>query len=97
MGALYSNDSCLTYEGEQFMGSDQIMGKLGNLPNLTFKSEDAVIDIQPSLDDAIFVLINGSLCIDDAPPMKFTQTFLLAKGGPNGYYIRNEVFRLSLG
>lgn len=97
IAGLYSDQSCLTYEGEQFMGTEQIMGKMGQLPNITFDGQGAVMDIQPSLNEAILVLVNGSLAIDDSPPMKFTQTFLLAKGGVNGYYIHNEIFRLSLG
>lgn len=34
IAALYTDQSLLTYEGEQFMGTEQIMGKLGGLPNL---------------------------------------------------------------
>lgn len=49
------------------------MGKIEGLPNLTFDSNAAVIDIQPSMSDSILVLINGALCIDaDSPPLRFT-------------------------
>ena len=34
LSALYSDQSLMTYEGEQFMGTEQIMGKLGQLPNM---------------------------------------------------------------
>ena len=99
MIGLYTDISCLTYEGEQFMGAEQIMGKLGGLPNLTFDGNSAQIDCQPSVNEGILVLVNGTLCIDGnaEAPLKFTQTFMLQKGGAFGYYIHNEVFRLSLG
>ena len=99
LGALYTDQSMLSYEGEQFMGTQQIMEKLNGLPNLTFDSASAVADYQPSQNDGIFVLVSGCLCIDgntDAP-LRFTQTFLLARGGAQGYYIHNEVMRLNLG
>jgi hypothetical protein len=99
MAGLYSDISCLTYEGEQFMGTEQIMGKQGGLPNLTFDGNSAQIDCQPSVNEGILVLVNGTLYIDGnaEAPLKFTQTFMLQKGGAFGYYIHNEVFRLSLG
>ncbi len=81
------------------MGTQQIMEKQGGLPNLTYDSANAIADYQPSINDGIFVLVNGCLFIDgnQAQPLRFTQTFLLQKGGSAGYYVHNEVFRLSLG
>ena len=89
----------LSYEGEQFMGIQQIMEKQGGLPNLTYDSNNAVTDFQPSVNEGIFCLVSGCLFIDgnQEQPLKFTQTFLLAKGGEQGYYVHNEVFRLNLG
>jgi len=75
------------------------MGKQAGLPNLTYDGDSAVADYQPSVNDGIFVLVSGCLFIDGnrEAPLRFTQTFLLQKGGEAGYYIHNEVFRLSLG
>jgi len=87
----------LTYEGEQFMGTEQIMGKLSQLPGLQIDSNTAVFDFQPSINDGIFVLCAGQLSIDEGAPLKFTHSFLLQKGGVAGYYVHNEVFRLNLG
>ena len=99
LGPLYSANSMLTYEGEQFMGVEQIGEKMGALPNLTFDNASAAIDLQPSANNGIFVLVQGKLCIDGnaEQPLNFTQTFLLQPGGETGYYIHNECFRLSLG
>ncbi len=81
------------------MGTQQIMEKQGGLPNLTYDSANAIADYQPSINDGIFVLVNGCLFIDgnQEAPLRFTQTFLLQKGGSAGYYVHNEIFRLSLG
>ena len=98
MAPLYTNDSMLSYEGEQFLGNEQIMGKVGGLPGLVFDSANATIDYQPSVNDGIFCFISGNLMIEGSDQaLRFTQTFLLQKGGTNGYYIHNEVFRLNLG
>ena len=74
------------------------MGKLNGLPNLTYDSANAVADYQPSVNDGIFVLVGGCLFIDgnQEAPLRFTQTFFLQKGGAAGYYVHNEVFRLSI-
>ena len=99
LGGLYTDQSMLSYEGEQFLGREQIMGKLGGLPNLTYDSEGAVADYQPSVNNGIFVLVQGTLYIDGnrEQPLRFTHTFLLQQGGEQGYFVMNEVFRLSLG
>ena len=75
------------------------MGKQGGLPNLTYDAASAVADYQPSANDGIFCFVSGCLFIDGnaEAPLRFTQTFLLQKGGEAGYYVHNEVFRLSLG
>ena len=43
---FYSEQSKLTYEGEQFMGQGDILGKLNSLPEMTFNVEN--------IDDADF-------------------------------------------
>lgn len=97
LSSLYSDQSLMTYEGEQLMGVEQIMGKLNGLPGIAIDVSNAVFDFQPSVNEGIFVLVNASLSIEGGNPMRFTQTFLLQKGGASGYFVQNEVFRLSLG
>lgn len=57
LATLYNANSMLTYEGEQFMGVQQIGEKMGALPNLTFDNASAAIDLQPSANDGIFCLV----------------------------------------
>ena len=74
LASLYTAESMLSYEGEQFMGKDAIGEKLSGLPSLTFDANNAVVDYQPSVNNGIFVLITGQLFIDgnQEQPLKFT-------------------------
>ena len=83
LASMYSDTSMLTYENEQFMGSEQIMTKLNSLPNLTYDSASAVADYQPSVNESILAMVSGRLFIDGNKdqPLTFTQTFVLCPGG----------------
>lgn len=47
----------------------------------------------------ILVSVSGNLAIDDNPPMKFAQSFLLLPdaSNPSNYWVHNDIFRLNLG
>lgn len=53
-------------------------------------------DYQPTLSNGILAFVTGQLSIDNGPPMNYTQVFHLAVGGPSGYYVYNDIFRLNL-
>ena len=95
LSGLYTADSMLTYEGEQFAGVESIMEKLSGLPNIAH--QNIMADYQPTVGNGIVAFVTGALSIDGGPGMNFTQVFLLAPGGTNGYYVHNDIFRLSLG
>ncbi len=84
----------MTYEGEQLMGINAIMEKLNGLPVFTHKL--TVADYQPTTGNGIIAFVVGNLSIDGGQDMPFTQVFHLAVGGANGYYVHNDIFRLSL-
>ncbi len=87
----------MTYEGEQFQGIQQILGKFTNMPNIQHKI--VTFDAQPSFNNGILTFVSGDLIIDgnQNQPIKFAHTFHLAVGGPAGYYCYNELFRLNYG
>lgn len=87
----------LTYEGEQFLGVQQIMGKLSGMP--TIQHRIVTFDAQPSHNNGILAMVSGDLVIDGntEQPMKFAQTFHLCQGGAAGYYCHNDLFRLNYG
>ena len=93
---LYTGDSMLTYEGEAYMGVENIMEKLGSLPAI--RHQITTFDAQPTVGEGIVCMIGGDLYIDsDSNPVKFAQTFHLQKGGKFEYYCHNDIFRLNYG
>lgn len=93
---LYTNDSMLTFEGEQFQGVAAILEKFNSFGNIkhTIKSFDA----QPSVNNGILCFASGDLFIDGSEnAVKFAQVFHLIPGGNAGYYCFNDMFRLNYG
>ena len=84
----------LSFEGEQFLGSESILGKLNSLGKVAHQMN--TLDSQPTMNNGIITMVNGDLSIDGGPPIKFTQVFNLAPGGSAGYYCHNDIFRLAL-
>ena len=96
LAQLYTADSMMTYEGEPFKGTESIMEKIGQLPQISHKI--VTFDAQPSVGDGIVCMIGGDLIIEGSEnPLKFAQTFHLQKGGDFGYYCHNDLFRLNYG
>ena len=91
---LFTDQSMLTFEGEQFMGQQSIYGKLGSFGKVSHKIN--TLDIQPSANNGIIAFVCGELTIDDGNPLMFTEVFNLNVGGTQGYFILNNVFRLNL-
>ena len=78
LAGLYTAESMLTYESEQFLGVEAILEKLQGLPNI--KHEVTTCDLQPTLNNGIIAFVTGTLSIDGGPGMKFTHVFHLAQG-----------------
>ena len=91
---LFSDQSMLTFEGEQFMGQEAIYGKLSSFGTVTHKIN--TLDCQPTAGNGIMCYVSGELSIEGGNPMMFTECFNLMQGGAQGYYIHNNIFRLSL-
>jgi hypothetical protein len=94
LASLYSNESMLSFEGEQFLGTESIMGKLAGLPSLQHAA--TTFDFQPTVNNGIIAFVTGQIAIDGGNPMMFVQIFHLAVGGAAGYYVYNDIFRLNL-
>lgn len=76
---MFSGESMLTFEGEQFLGQQQIYDKLTGIGSL--KHDISSLDCQPSANEGIICFVAGQLTIDDGPAMMFTEVFHLQKGG----------------
>jgi len=88
----------LTFEGEQFQGSENILGKLRKVGQVVHQVKS--MDVQPSASgNAVVIFVTGSVRIGgpDANPLHFCEMFQLVSTGPNAYYVHNDIFRLNYG
>ena len=76
------------------MGQQAIYDKLNSFGNVAHQIN--TLDAQPTLNEGIAVLVSGELSIEGGNPMMFSESFVLFKGGAQGYYIHNNFFRLNL-
>lgn len=74
------------------MGQQAIYDKLNGLGKLSHSI--STLDCQPTVNDGIICVVSGNLNIDDGPAMMFTEIFHLQKGGSQGYFVANDLFRL---
>ncbi|KAF8556935.1 putative nuclear transport factor 2 [Imleria badia] len=98
LAPLYRPGSMLTFERDQFLGVDAIVGKLTSLPFIKVRHNVSTIDAQPSVSPgALIVSVTGYLLVDEeSNPLSFSQVFQLVSEGPT-YYVHNDIFRLNVG
>lgn len=99
LSALYRDHSMLTFEQEQFQGTNGIIEKLKALPFQKVEHKISTLDAQPSSPSqaSILVLVTGQLVVDDSPnPLSYSQSFQLIPEGET-YYVFNDIFRLVYG
>jgi hypothetical protein len=87
----------LTFEGQQFQGSESIVGKLTSLPFQKVQHKVSTVDVQPGNQNSssILVFVTGQLLVDEeANPQFFSQTFQLLNDNGN-WYVFNDIFRLN--
>ena len=72
---LYQDGSMLTFEGEKFMGSQAIQGKISSLPFNQCKHNVNTVDCQPSgPSGGMVVFVSGNLQLTDQEhPLRFSQ------------------------
>jgi hypothetical protein len=102
LGPLYRENSMLTFEGEKYLGVQQIVGKLTALPFQKVQHQIVTCDCQPTQTQpsGILVFVNGNLLVDDSQnPLKFSQCFYLLpdSNNPASYWVHNDMFRLNYG
>merc|ERR1712182_199732 len=88
--ALYRDASLLTWMGEQFMGLQNIMKKITELPFQTCQHQISNMDSQPTAAGGIITCVSGFLKLDGGSnPLPFCQTFHLCAEG-NNWYVAND-------
>lgn len=100
---VYTDQSCLTFEGDQVLGKEAIVKKLASLPFQKVQHNITKADAQPVIGvdggQSVFVSVIGKILTDDDPEKGFTQSFLLRPVNPTqpgGYFVANETFRLTI-
>eukprot|EP00877_Chromochloris_zofingiensis_P008307 jgi/Chrzof1/372/Cz01g13150.t1 len=94
---LYQESSMLTFEGQKFMGTQQVVSKLTSLPFNNCKVTPTSMDFQPSVSGGILVFVTGQVLAEgESNPLKFSQVFHLMPVG-NSFIVTNDMFRLNYG
>jgi hypothetical protein len=97
LASLYQDQSMLTFEGQQFQGTQSIMEKLTGLPFQSVQHRVVSLDAQPSVGGGLVVFVTGQLITDgESKPLNFSQVFALMNVGGN-YVVTNDMFRLNYG
>ena len=90
---FYGNDSILSFEGEVFVGRDDIMGKLKQLQVSTIPTNYSV---QPS-NNGILIFCSGNFQIaGEQNQMPFVRCIFLVNSG-GSYYIKNDIYKITFG
>ena len=99
LASLYQQDSTMTFEGEQFTGTQDIAGKFAALPFQQIQFQVVTKDIQMGINsNCLLIFVNGTLRIDgESNNVKFSQMFQLVSSGGSNFYVRNDMFRLNYG
>ncbi|EFQ98149.1 nuclear transport factor 2 [Nannizzia gypsea CBS 118893] len=99
LGALYRDESMLTFETTSVKGAPSILEKLTTLPFQKVAHQVATLDAQPSNGQGgIMVMVTGALLVDDQQtPMNYSQSFQLLRDSNGNYFVFNDVFRLVYG
>ncbi|KAM6959367.1 nuclear transport factor 2-like [Aplochiton taeniatus] len=95
LGDLYSDASCLTWEGVGYPGKVAIVEKLTSLPFRSIQHSITAQDHQPTPDSCVMSMVMGQLKADEDQVMGFQQVFLL-KNVDNKWICTNDMFRLAL-
>ncbi|KAK2076587.1 Nuclear transport factor 2B [Prototheca wickerhamii] len=95
LAPLYQEQSLLTFEGQKFQGTAQIIQKLTSLPFQKCQHAISSVDAQPSVAGGVNVFVTGQLITEgESNPLKFSQVFHLAPAG-GSFVVTNDIFRLN--
>ncbi|KAJ1494733.1 putative nuclear transport factor 2, partial [Baffinella frigidus] len=80
LSSLYQSESMFSWEGEKIQGAQAIVEKLQGLPFTQVAHHVTSLDCHPTSGNGVLVLVCGHLKIEAdaaAPPLKYSQTFVL--------------------
>ncbi|CAD2093684.1 nuclear transport factor 2, putative [Plasmodium berghei] len=95
LASLYKDISMMSFENDQCRGTNQIIERLNKLPP-TVVHKCLSLDIQPTPNNGILILVCGDIIIEENKPLKFVRTFHLFPLPSGGYFIFNDLFRFCI-
>ncbi|EUD65762.1 hypothetical protein C922_03745 [Plasmodium inui San Antonio 1] len=93
LAALYKDISMMSFENDQCRGTSQIIERLNKLPP-TVVHKCLSLDIQPTPNNGILILVCGDIIIEENKPIKFVRSFHLFPL-PSGGYFSNFFFTIT--
>ncbi len=90
---FYGNDSILTFESENIIGKEEIVGKLKNLQVNTIPTNYSV---QPSINGILIYFSGQFQIIGEQNQMPFSRCIFLAHNN-GSYYIKNDIYKVTFG
>ncbi|KAK3292577.1 uncharacterized protein B0H64DRAFT_407104 [Chaetomium fimeti] len=98
LAGLYRDNSMLTFESAQSLGTNAIAEKLTSLPFQKVIHKISTLDAQPTATGGIIILVTGQLLVDDGEhPLSYTQTFHLTQDPAGAWFVFNDLFKLIMG
>eukprot|EP00518_Triparma_eleuthera_P005160 CAMPEP_0182464486 /NCGR_PEP_ID=MMETSP1319-20130603/8673_1 /TAXON_ID=172717 /ORGANISM="Bolidomonas pacifica, Strain RCC208" /LENGTH=114 /DNA_ID=CAMNT_0024664131 /DNA_START=9 /DNA_END=350 /DNA_ORIENTATION=- len=89
LASLYTESSVMTFEGQQFQGATNILGKITSFGQIAHNI--TTVDVQPSVtESAMLVYVGGHVSIDGDSPIQFSQVFQLVATGPGEFVLNND-------
>ena len=90
---FYGNDSILKFESDNFVGKEEIVGKLKNLQVNTIPKDYSV---QPSVNGILIYFSGMFQIVGEQNQMPFTRCIFLANNN-GSYYIKNDIYKVTFG
>uniref|UniRef100_A0A8C9GHK2 NTF2 domain-containing protein n=1 Tax=Piliocolobus tephrosceles TaxID=591936 RepID=A0A8C9GHK2_9PRIM len=85
LASLYKDVSMMSFENDQCKGTNQILERLNKLPQ-TVIHKCLSLDIQPTHNNGILILVCGDIVIEENKPLKFVRTFHLLPSMTGEYF-----------
>lgn len=86
------DDSMLSYEGEKFHGTKQIIEKFQKLNLRKIERSITSVDSQSLRGGGVIINVVGRVEANDNPSQRYAQTFVF-KPQKGSFFLQNDIFR----
>jgi Nuclear transport factor 2 (NTF2) domain len=89
----HSEDSFLTFEGEEYRGTKNILRKFEKLKLGALTRKILSVDTQPLLDGGVIISVVGKVHDNDKPDNLYAQIFVY-KPQKGSFFLQHDIFRV---